>query len=44
MLISIKSRDGLEKFQELVSLPNQVKELEIQDKLCKQNFHEEMKN
>ena len=40
MLYSIDNRDDLEKIDKLVSLQNQVKELRLQDKFGKQNFHE----
>ena len=43
MLYSIKDRADLEKLNELVSLQNQVKVVKLQDKLGKQNFHEDMK-
>ena len=43
MLYSIKDREDLEKLEELVSLQNQVKVVRLQDKLGKQNFHEDMK-
>ena len=43
MLYSIKDREELEKLNELVSLQNQVKIVRLQDKLGKQNFHEDMK-
>ena len=43
MLYSIKDREELEKLNELVSLQNQVKVDRLQDKLGKQNFHEDMK-
>ena len=43
MLYSIKDREDLEKLEELVSLQNQVKVVELQDKLREQNFHEDMK-
>ena len=42
MLYSIKDREDLEKLNELVSLENQVKFFRLQDKLGKQNFHEDM--
>ena len=42
MLFSIKDREDLEKLNELVSLQNQVKVVRLQDKLGKQNFHENM--
>ena len=43
MLYSIKNIEELEKLNELVSLQNQVKTVRLQDKLGKQNFHEDMK-
>ena len=43
MLYSIKNVEELEKLNELVSLQNQVKVDRLQDKLGKQNFHEDMK-
>ena len=43
MLYSIKDREDLEKLEELASLKNQVKIVKLQDKLGKQNFHEDMK-
>ena len=43
MLYSIEDREGLENLEELVSLENQVKAVRLQDKLGKQNFHEDMK-
>ena len=43
MLYSIKDREDLEKLNELVSLENQVKAVRLQEKLGKQNFHEDMK-
>ena len=43
MLYSIEDREDLEKLKELVSLENQVKVVRLQDKLGKQNFHEDMK-
>ena len=42
MLYSIKDRD-LENLNELASLQDQVKAVRLQDKLGKQNFHEDMK-
>ena len=39
----MKDREDLEKVNELVSLENQVKNVRLQDKLGKQNFHEDMK-
>ena len=44
MLFPIKDREDLEKLNELVSLQDQVKTVRLQDKLGKQNFHEDMKN
>ena len=43
MLYSIKDREDLENLNELVSLEGQVKVVRLQDKLGKQNFHEDMK-
>ena len=43
MLYSIKDRGDLENLNELVSLQDQVKTVRLQDKLGKQNFHEDMK-
>ena len=43
MLFPIKDREDLEKLNEVVSLQNQVKTVRLQDKLGKQNFHEDMK-
>ena len=43
MLYSIKDREDLENLEELVSLQNQVKVVRLQDKLGKQNFHENIK-
>ena len=43
MLYSIKDREGLENLEELGSLESQVKTVRLQDKLGKQNFHENMK-
>ena len=43
MLYWIKDREDLEKLNELVSLEDQVKVVRLQDKLGKQNFHEDMK-
>ena len=42
MLFPIKNREDLEELNEAVSLQNQVKVLRLQDKLGKQNFHEDM--
>ena len=43
MLYSIKHREDLENLDELVSLQDQVKVVRLQNKLGKQNFHENMK-
>ena len=43
MLFPIKNREDLENLNELISLKNQVKAVRLQDKLGKQNFHEDMK-
>ena len=43
MLFPIKDREDLQKLNELVSLQDQVKVVRLQDKLGKQNFHEDMK-
>ena len=43
MLYSIKDREDLENLNELVLLQDQVKTVRLQDKLGKQNFHEDMK-
>ena len=42
MMFPIKDREDLEKLNEVVSLQNQVKVVRLQDKLGKQNFHENM--
>ena len=42
MLYSNKDREDLENLEELISLQNQVKAVRLQDKLGKQNFHENM--
>ena len=43
MLYAIKDGEDLENLEELASLENQVKVVKLQDKLGKQNFHEDMK-
>ena len=43
MLYSIKNRKDLENLNDLVLLQDQVKVVKLQDKLGKQNFHEDMK-
>ena len=43
MLYSFKNREDLENLEELVSLQDQVKVVKLQDKLGRQNFHEDMK-
>ena len=42
-MYSIKDREDLETLNELASLQNRVKTVRLQDKLGKQNFHEDMK-
>ena len=43
MLFPIKDREDLEKLKELATLQNQVEAVRLQDKLGKQNFHEDIK-
>ena len=43
MLYSIKDRKDLDELNELASLQKQVKVVRLQDKLGKQNFHEDIK-
>ena len=43
MLFPIKNVEDLENLNELVSLQEQVKVVKLQDKVGKQNFHEDMK-
>ena len=43
MMVSIKNREDLQKLNQSVSLQNQVKVVRLQDKLGRQNFHEDMK-
>ena len=43
MLYAIKDREDSEKLNELASLQNEVKFVNLQDKLGKQMFHEDMK-
>ena len=43
MMFPIKDREDLEKLNELVSLQDDVKVVRLQDKLGKQNFHEDWK-
>ena len=43
MLFAINNSEDLQNLNELVSLQNQVKAVRLQDKLGKQNFHEDMK-
>ena len=42
-MYAIKNNEELENLKELVSLENQVKVVRPQDKLGKQNFHEDIK-
>ena len=43
MLFPINNIENLQKLDEAVSLQNQVKVVRLQEKLGKQNFHEDMK-
>ena len=43
MLYPINNREDLEKLNELISLKNEVQEVRLQDKLGKQNYHEDVK-
>ena len=43
MMFAINNREELDKLEELASLQDQVKVVRLQDKLGKQNFHEDMK-
>ena len=43
MLFAINNREDLQNLNELTSLQDQVKAVRIQDKLGKQNFHEDIK-
>ena len=43
MLYRIKNVEDLKDLNELVSLESQLKAVRLQDKLGKQNFHEDMK-
>ena len=43
MLFPIKNTEDLEELEERASFQNQVNEVRLQDKLGKQNFHEDMK-
>ena len=43
MLFGINNRENLENLNELASLQDQVKAVILQDKLGKQNFHEDIK-
>ena len=42
MLFPIRNVEDLQNLNEAVSLQNQVKDVRLQDKLGKQNFHEDM--
>ena len=41
-MFPIKNREDLQKLNESVSLQNQVKVIRLQERLGKQNFHEDM--
>ena len=43
MLFALNNREDLENLNELASVQDQVKAVRLQDKLGKQNFHEDMK-
>ena len=43
MMFAINNREDLDKLEELASSQDQVKVVRLQDKLGKQNFHEDMK-
>ena len=43
MMFAINNREDLDKLEELASLQDQVKVVRLQNKLGKQNFHEDMK-
>ena len=43
MVFPIKDREDLENLNEAISLYDQVKAVRLQDKLGKQNFHEDIK-
>ena len=43
MMFPIRNIEDLQKLDEAVSLQNEVKVVRLQDKLGKQNFHEDMK-
>ena len=43
MLFAMNKREDLENLNELVSLQDQVKAVKLQEKLGRQNFHEDMK-
>ena len=42
-MFSIKNREDLDELNELILLENQANEIRLQDKLGKQNFHENIK-
>ena len=43
MMFPIRNIEHLQKLDEAVSLQNEVKVVRLQDRLGKQNFHEDMK-
>ena len=42
MMFPIRNVEDLQNLNEAVSIQNQVKDVRLQDKLGKQNFHEDM--
>ena len=42
MMFPIRNKEDLQNLNEAISLQNQVKVVRLQDKLGKQNFHENM--
>ena len=42
MLFAINNREDLDKLEELASLQDEVKVVRLQDRLCKQDFHDNM--
>ena len=44
MMFPIRNVEDLQKLNEMVSLPNQVHEVSLQDNLGEQKYHEDAKN